>query len=100
MCIKLIRRIKMAVYVDKAIWEWKGKLWCHLAADSLSELHNFADTIGANRNWFQYPPKTKYPHYDLPEFRRDIALANGAVVIGRREMISKVKILLTEYQKT
>jgi hypothetical protein len=24
----------MATYVDEAIWEWRGRRWCHLTADS------------------------------------------------------------------
>ena len=32
----------MAVYVDDAIWHWKGRKWCHLLADDEAELHRFA----------------------------------------------------------
>lgn len=28
----------MAVYVDDAVWPWRGQLWCHLLADSLDEI--------------------------------------------------------------
>ena len=27
----------MAVYVDDAIWHWKGRKWCHLLADDEAE---------------------------------------------------------------
>ena len=27
----------MAVYVDAAIWRWKGLRWCHLLADDVDE---------------------------------------------------------------
>ena len=30
------------IYVDTAIHQWKGKLWCHLVADDIEELHDFA----------------------------------------------------------
>lgn len=90
----------MAVYVDKALTKWKGMLWCHLVADSLDELHEFAIVIGMKQQWFQEPPKVKYPHYDIPEFRRVLAIKNGAVEIGRRELIEKVRKLKLEYNET
>ena len=39
----------MAVYVDEAIWHWKGRRWCHLMADDLDELHRFAARLGIHR---------------------------------------------------
>jgi hypothetical protein len=52
----------MACYVDKPEWEWRGKMWAHLLADSLDELHAFAGKLGLQRAWFQAPPQTRYPH--------------------------------------
>ena len=43
----------MAVYVDSEEILWHGKLWCHLVADSLDELHTFAARLGLRRSWFQ-----------------------------------------------
>lgn len=53
----------MAIYVDDEQIPWRGKLWCHLVADSLAELHEFAISIGLKRAWFQ--AKSVYPHYDV-----------------------------------
>jgi Protein of unknown function (DUF4031) len=39
----------MAVYVDAAIWKWKGLKWCHLLAEDIDELHRFALSIGVKR---------------------------------------------------
>lgn len=87
----------MAVYVDEAVWEWKGQKWCHLLADSLDELHTFAKQIGLKKAWFQEPPKTKYPHYDINESRRLVAIKKGAIEINRRDTILKAKALKDEY---
>lgn len=87
----------MAVYVDEAVWEWKGQKWCHLLADSLDELHTFAKQIGLKKAWFQEPPKTKYPHYDINESRRLVAIKKGAIEIDRRNTILKAKALKDEY---
>ena len=38
----------MAVYVDNLRIPWRGKEWCHLLADSLDELHSFAEKLGLN----------------------------------------------------
>jgi signal recognition particle subunit SEC65 len=74
----------MAAYVDRAIWQWRGRLWCHLLADDLGELHDFARRLGMPRAAFQ---DRRYPHYDLPEERRLIAVELGAVQVTLREII-------------
>ncbi len=86
----------MAVYVDDAVWHWKGQLWCHLLADSLDELHSFAQSIGLKREWFQ--GHTKYPHYDMNENRRKIAVKKGAIEIDKRTTIEKAKKLKAEFE--
>jgi hypothetical protein len=53
----------MAVYVDDELIPWRGKLWCHLVADTLPELHAFARRLGLRQAWFQ--AKAAYPHYDV-----------------------------------
>ena len=87
----------MAVYVDKAAWWWRGKYWCHLTADTLIELHEFAQKLGLGLPSFQRPPKTPYPHYDLTEGKRAKALKLGAIeLLDRREFIGKVRKLREE----
>ncbi len=85
----------MAVYVDDAVWPWRGQLWCHLLADSLEELHSFAKSIGLKKEWFQ--GDTKYPHYDMNENRRKIAVKKGAIEIDKRTTIEKAKKLKAEF---
>lgn len=79
----------MTVYVDEF------KLWLpkqprpfhegssHLSADTLDELHEFAQAIGMRRAWFQ--EHVSMPHYDLVRSRRDRALARGAVFVSARQ---------------
>lgn len=74
----------MAVYVDKAEWEWRGRKWCHLLADDLDELHAFAATLGLRRAWFQ--ERASFPHYDLTESKRQLAISRGAVAATRQEI--------------
>lgn len=85
----------MAAYVDEAVWEWRGQLWCHLLADSLDELHIFAKSIGLRREWFQ--DHTRYPHYDINVNRRVIAVKKGAIEIDKRTTIEKAKKLKAEF---
>lgn len=73
------------VYVDPAVWEFKGKFYCHLIADSLEELHEFAFRVGVKRCWFEYS-KTGIPHYDLSEAKRTQALKAGAIEVGLKNM--------------
>jgi len=57
---------------------------CHMTADSLDELHAIADKIGMERRWFQTPPKASHPHYDIPQERRKMAIALGALEVCER----------------
>lgn len=81
----------VAVYVDPPIWEWRGKNWCHLTADSTSELHAFAAKLGLRRSWFQHKPRAPWQdHYDVTEGMRFKAIKLGAVDLdfteaGRRQ---------------
>ena len=62
-----------------------GHRWCHLFCDpgGEEELHALAARIGMKRSWFQAPPKSSKPHYDLTPPRREAAIRAGAVVLDR-----------------
>lgn len=79
----------MSVYVD-ALMKWGGSAtfrWthsCHMYADTLEELHAFAQSIGMKRAWFQN--HAFLPHYDLNTSRRKVAVTRGAVEHDRNQM--------------
>lgn len=77
----------MAVYVDKAIFPWRGKLWAHLWADTEDEMHAFARKLGLLRGWFQHPPKASWKHYDVTAAKRDQAIRLGAIACDRYEAL-------------
>lgn len=82
----------MAVYVDDAIWPWRGRRWCHLVADSEEELHAFGARLGLRRSWFQQRPGRPWQdHYDLHEVAREVAIALGAQPISGREMAAHIR---------
>src|SRR5262249_23020970 len=54
-----------AVYVDEAIWEWRGLKWAHLLADDTDDLPPFAAALGRHRNAYPGPARASEPHYDL-----------------------------------
>lgn len=87
----------MAVYVDNVRIAWRGRHWCHLVADSLDELHQFAHTLGLKRAWFQ--AQASLPHYDVTVEVRGIALSRGAVAADRRTLISRGQQLKLELAK-
>ncbi len=72
------------VYTDKI----------HLVADCLDELHNFALRIGLKRSWFQN--HSRHPHYDLLGERLKLALKNGAIVIGSKQLVRISRKLIDE----
>lgn len=79
----------MPVYVDRAIYKFRGQMYCHMVADSLQELHRMANEIGLQRSWFQ--PKS-WPHYDLSPSKRALAVKNGAKEISGLELGAMLKI--------
>src|SRR6516164_8421699 len=80
-----------AVYVDDAIWEWRGLRWAHLLADDTDDLHRFAAALGIHRTSYQGPPRTSVPHYDLTAYERRRALAHGAIACSREEIVVVVR---------
>jgi hypothetical protein len=81
----------MTVYVDDAVTLWRGQRWAHLMADTLDELHAFAQALGIPRHAFQ--DKTSGAHYDVTTELRETALRLGAVAISRhrdRELVRAV----------
>jgi len=83
----------MAVYVDEAIWAWRGRQWCHLLADDIDELHRFAARLGLYRHSYQGPPTTASPHYDLTAFERRRAIGLGAKPCDRAAVVMLVRSL-------
>jgi len=84
----------MAVYVDNKRILWRGKVWCHLVADTLEELHAFAASVGLKRRWFQ--GHASYPHYDVTMSVRERGVESGAVSFGKIEMLKCARKLKAE----
>lgn len=78
----------MSVYVDKQQNEFRGMKMSHMMADSLSELHAMADSIGLMRRWFQ-PRST--PHYDVCQSKRKLAIAKGAIEIDSIKTVELIR---------
>lgn len=75
----------MPVYVDDMKAKFGRMVMCHMVADTTDELHAMADRIGVARQWYQGPPKTRHPHYDIALGKRALAVAAGAVEIRWRD---------------
>ena len=75
------------VYVDPLCNHgWRLGPSCHLFADTVDELHDFARRIGMRRSWFQ---GGRLPHYDLTASRRARAVECGAIELSRQEAVEK-----------
>jgi len=59
----------------------------HLVSDSsLDELHEFAESLGLRREWFQ---QKSVPHYDLTGAHYELALERGAILVSSREIVRR-----------
>lgn len=58
--------------------------WCHLFADDLQELHDFALKLGLRLEWFQ---NKKFPHYDITLSKRNLAISLGAQEINLKDYL-------------
>jgi hypothetical protein len=73
------------LYVDRAVWAGRGRLWAHLVSDvSYDELHAFAEMLGSPRRAFDSD------HYDLPAERVPAAIWLGAKPVGSREIVARL----------
>lgn len=76
----------MTVLVDEPRWWWRGRRWCHLVSDqTLDELHRVAQAAGLSERAFQGD------HYDVPEELRPAVIAAGAVEVGSRELVRRLR---------
>ena len=81
----------MGVYVDRLVdYGWRHGPSCHLIADSVDELIEFAVRMGLRPEWFQ--PKSS-THFDLNAEGRAAAISNGAIELDNRAFIAKVREL-------
>lgn len=84
----------MAIYVDFVKITFKGYQWCHMLADTLQELHEFAALIDVDARLFHR--HASYPHYDITVQMREIAIAQGAIPADRKKIIECAKKLKVE----
>jgi hypothetical protein len=79
----------MAVYVDQAAIVWRGRPRHHLVADTLGELHTFAQGVGVKRCWFHN--HARHPHYDVTDAQRAAALDAGAIGVDKRTAVTMAR---------
>ncbi len=67
---------------------WRGSVSAHLFVapyTNLLILHEFADKLGLRRSWFQ--KGKRMPHYDVTPGKWRQAVAAGAVLVARKQMV-------------
>jgi hypothetical protein len=76
----------MTVLIDQPTWPAHETVWSHLVSDvSLEELHGFAAANGIPRRGFDLD------HYDVPARRYEALVAAGALPVGNRELVLRLR---------
>lgn len=74
----------MAVYIDPlSSYDHKRKRYSHMIADSIEELHEFAQKLGLGRHWFH-----NGDHYDVSEDFYEMAISQGATLVTTRALVA------------
>lgn len=90
---------KPMFWVDD-LTEVNGKYWCHLAADSPSELEAVRKKMGLKKEWLHLSivgamdakMSVPCPHYDLKGVKmRDKAIALGAKQLSNQDSLQRLK---------
>jgi hypothetical protein len=71
----------MSVYVDDFCIAFRGRVMCHMLADTDAELRDMAERIGMQQRWHQGD------HFDVDRDMRARAVQHGAQEITRREAV-------------
>lgn len=87
----------MTVYVDNAVFRWRGRRWAHLLADDLDELHAFAARLGLARARFQ--DRRSGAHYDVDSALRERALALGAHPVSRTADRARMRAIIANARR-
>ena len=74
---------------------------CHMFSPDLEELHTMADLIGIKRRWFQDPltMRVSWPHYDIDEIRRSLAVSFGAIECDKYQTVAVAAIMQGKPEK-
>lgn len=88
---------RMAVYVDNAVFQWRGRRWAHLLADDLDELHAFAARLGMPRRAFQ--DKRSGAHYDIDSAMREVAVRLGAEPVSRLQDRARMRAIIANARR-
>lgn len=76
------------VLVDDAKNSYGRMKMSHMIAETDEELHDMADKLGLKRKWFQPTP---YPHYDICQTKRKLAVDLGAIEVTVRELVKAAR---------
>lgn len=84
-------RVVIMVYVDDFKGKYRGMVMSHMVADTLPELHKMASDLGLKREWFQPGSGGAYPHYDVSQTKKALAVQYGAIQVSSKYLIGVIQ---------
>lgn len=81
----------MTVYVDSPRHRLGRMTMCHMAADTLEELHAMAAALGVAKHFQDKLSRNGLPapHYDICKANRARAIKLGAVEVSSRQLLAR-----------
>lgn len=89
--------VGMTVYVDDAVFAWRGRRWAHLVADELEEPHAFAASLGLTRHAFR--DRRSGAHNDTDTTLRMWVLTLGAIAISRHDDRARMRAVIANAKR-
>lgn len=84
------------IYIDDPIFGKGSQNFSHMSCSNIAKLHEFAQSIGVKKCWFENKRTINRPHYDVNKKYFQTALTSGAIHLNWREFSLKMNELFGE----
>lgn len=86
-------KVDEEIYIDPpTVYNHKGA-FSHMTSTNIKKLHEFAESLGIKKCWFENKRGMNRPHYDVKKAYYELAIKKGAIPLGLIEFGRKTQEL-------